>query len=63
MSENKYVSLIAFWQKHRVNYQTAWRAVVSGTVVAVREGREWRIPEGEIEGLKLACRGDYHEAA
>jgi len=36
-------------------YQRAWRAVVSGAVVAVFEGGRWRIPPDQLDALWSAC--------
>jgi len=53
--QQAYVSLTAACHQRHISYQRAWRAVVSGAVVAVYEGGRWQLPQDQLDALWHAC--------
>jgi len=50
-----YTPLTQACHQRGIGYQRAWRAVVSGVVVAVYEGGRWQIPADQMDALWSAC--------
>ncbi len=52
-----YEPLVQACHELGIPYQRAWKAVVSGAVVAVCEGGRWKLPRDQREALLLAVSG------
>jgi len=53
--QQAYTPLVAACHQLGVPYQRAWKAVVSGVVVAVHEHGRWQIPQDQLDALWHAC--------
>jgi len=63
-SKIKNVPLTQACHQRGISYQRAWRAVVSGAVVAIYQGGRWELPPDQLDALVYACTnggGDHDD--